>query len=552
VRVQLVLEAEGASPEVEYTLRTLLDVAGLPHGAPPVAPAVPLHYGVPGEATQPGVVIGVDGGTWHDVEPRHRVLKGQPALYATQAPTALLHTEGPGIQIGFDLVQATFWLLSRQEELGERHRDAFDRYLCSESWLVRHELAETPLLNAYVDLLQDALLLAAARQNLPMVRRLRWPEGRPYAVVLSHDVDDAGRLDLQQGVRLLARGLGQRSPRAALRGLYFVTARLGWSLLRRKNPYWNFEAVMELEQEAGFRSSFYFVPEARSVSRDPLYEMDTQRMRELLAQLYRGGWEVGVHGSFDSYLDAATLAAQKQKLQGLLAAEVAGVRQHYLRLKIPDTFRAQAEAGFVYDSTLGYYAGLGFRAGAAFPFHPFDTARDEALPLLELPLTVMDGALFWHLKLPPERATDRVLSVLETVRSVGGLAVLLWHQRVRYEKKYPGWWWVYRQVVQHLCQENLAWVATAGQVADWWLAREAVRLVGTSADEEAWRWRYRADRAIAGLSLELGGARGGRVSVEGAPYAVQNLGEDRLQIDLGALATSQEFVVVLARPGGRL
>ena len=45
------------------------------------------------------------------------------------------------------------------------------------------------------------------------------------------------------------------------------------------------------------------------------------------------------------------------------------------------------------------------------------------------------------------------------------LAVLLWHQRAWYDKKYPGWKLVYHRAVEHLHDEDLAWVATAGQVA---------------------------------------------------------------------------------------
>ena len=64
--------------------------------------------------------------------------------------------------------------------------------------------------------------------------------------------------------------------------------------------------------------------------------------------------------------------------------------------------------------------------------------------------------LFWQLKLSQSEASARTLALLDSVRSVGGLAVLLWHQRAWHEGRYPGWGQVYGQVVDHLHQEDLA------------------------------------------------------------------------------------------------
>jgi peptidoglycan/xylan/chitin deacetylase (PgdA/CDA1 family) len=451
---------------------------------------------------------------------------------------------GDQVRLAFDLVRAAFWLLSRQEEWGDGKRDAFGRFDCSASWLVRHGLAEVPVVNLYARVLAQALVEVAGDAGLPLMRKLPWPHGQRYAVVLSHDVDDAGRFSPRQGFRLAARAAAQRSARGMARGAYYALTGLGHSLGRRPDPYWNFEAVMDLEARAGFRSTFFFVAEAESARRDPPYEVDSPRIRGLLGRLRAGGWEIGVHGSFDSYLDADVLAAHRGKLERLAGGMVRGVRQHYLRLRVPDTFRAQVDAGFVYDGTVGYRGAVGFRAGAAFPYHPFDPVAGRQLALLELPLTVMDGPLFWQLGLAQREAIERTLALLETVGSAEGLAVLLWHQRVWYEKRYPGWRRVYERAVGHLCDEGLAWVATAGQVADWWLAREAVRLEVVSVKGRTHRWRYRVGQAIEGLVLTVCRAGGQRVTVVGAEAAIRG-GESEVRLDFPCLAAGQSFEIEL-------
>ncbi len=549
MKICVAIHENRARAESAYALATLLDRAGLPyrfanHGAEVQSSScLWLHYGSTGSDAANGIIIPADHPVlWQKTEPRYVALDGVPILYAGEEPSSLFRRHHNQVHLAFDLVRGAFWLLSRQEELGEGNRDTFGRFDCSGSWLVRHGLAEVPVVDLYARLLARVLVEAADSADLPLLRKLPWPHGQRTAVVLSHDVDDAGRFSPRQGLGMLRKAISQRSPRGMARGSYYTLAGLGHALSRKPDPYWNFEMVMELEAEAGFRSTFFFVPEISSARRDPPYEVDTPRLRDLLSRLREGGWEVGVHGSFDSYLDPEALRAQREKLERVLGGPVRGVRQHYLRLQVPDTYRAQADAGFAYDGTAGYRGTVGFRAGAAFPFHPFDSVTGRQLPLLELPLTVMDGPLFWQLNLAPAEASARLLALLETVRSVEGLAVLLWHQRVWHEKRYPGWCQVYGRAVDYLREDGLAWVATAGQVADWWLAREAVQLEMTSASGRVRRWSYRAGEAVVGLVFTIYHTGAGRVTVAGAEAVVQMV-EDEVRLEFQALAAGQSFEI---------
>jgi hypothetical protein len=475
-----------------------------------------------------------------------------PILHAeTSPPASLVELQGQTLHFGFDLVQAAFWLLCRCEEMETKERDRFGRFPEEQSWLIRHGLAQIPVLNMYAALLRTALATALEKRGMTLIRKARWPGARPYAVVLSHDVDDAGRFDWRQGFHLLARAVRQRSPRGLLRGVYLILAKLKQSISNRRDPYWNFDTVTELEDRHGFRSSFYFVTGPESVNRDPLYHVDAPRIAQLLVQLHEGGWEVGVHGSFDSYLHAAKLQAQRKKLESLTGSPVRGIRQHYLRLKVPETFREQVRAGFTYDSTLGYRGHVGFRAGAAFPFPLFDPQRREPIDLLEVPLSIMDGPLFWQLDLGPEEAAAYVLDVLRHVREQGGLAVLLWHQRVWYDKKYPGWSTVYEAAIEYLHAEQAAWVVTGAQVAEWWLAREEVRPVSWErADQEA-RLSYRAGRPVEGLVLEMDLPPSARVVVTGIETSIRREGT-HVQIDLPPLIAGQTFDVHVREEGAEV
>jgi peptidoglycan/xylan/chitin deacetylase (PgdA/CDA1 family) len=317
----------------------------------------------------------------------------------------------------------------------------------------------------------------------------------------------------------------------------------GRRIRRMPDPAWQFERLMALEEESRFRSSFYFVPMATSARRDPAYDIASGRLREIIGQLRDGGWEVGVHGSFRSPRDSKQLRRERERLEAILGDSVTGIRQHYLQFGGIEMFRAQAQAGYVYDTTVGYRETVGFRAGVACPFHPFDVERKEPLALLELPLTIMDGALFWHLKDDASQAVDRTKALLHTSQDLYGLTVLLWHQRVGDERRYPGWWQAYRQVIHHLATDERAWVTSAAEVARWWLAREKIRVSTNVNAASRICWSCHTPQAIEGLTLKVWTGRDRDIIVDGAQAKVETGEKGEVWIRLNPLSPGQNVDV---------
>ena len=83
-------------------------------------------------------------------------------------------------------------------------------------------------------------------------------------------------------------------------------------------------------------------------------------------------------------------------------------------------------AGFSYDSTVGYNETIGFRAGTAQAFKPFQAER-----MLELPLHIMDTALFYpsYMNLSSKQAEKAIDPLIENVARFGGALTINWHDR---------------------------------------------------------------------------------------------------------------------------
>jgi len=371
------------------------------------------------------------------------------------------------------------FLLSREEELRDPRRDQWNCY--SGFYTRLHELGVLgrALVNRHAAALRAELDAACATRGSTLPREPRWPNGARLAAALSHDVDDVALHSLPQALRLLsqARSPGSYAVRGGLTALARALGALG-----RPDPYWNFERWVEAESRRGFRSTYYvFAPKpSRRHEYDALYAYDdTLRyegrpitVRGLLHTLEARGCEVGLHGSYLSYRDADALARQKRQVEQGVGRAIATTRQHFLRFDRGATWSAQERAGFTCDATLGYNECPGFRAGIAAPFHPWNIEAGSSHMLLEVPLTLMDGALFRSLRLDADAAIAAIHEHLDEVEAGGGLASLLWHPNAAAEDMFPGWWRAYDATLDRLAARG-AWATSTVEIERWWRERTA-------------------------------------------------------------------------------
>jgi hypothetical protein len=314
-----------------------------------------------------------------------------------------------------------------------------------------------------------------------------WPDGRRFAVCLTHDVDFVSRSATpSQAVRSMRTALAGTagSPREHLVRL----ARPGVRLARAVNggissaPVTDtLELSVEIEKERGVGASYFFTiyPGGASSRYDCVYELTDpcrfrgtrQRIGDVLGTLAAEGFDVGLHGSYNSALEDGMLAREKEALERGTGLQVTTTRQHFLHWDVRTTPRLQEAAGLSADSTLGFNRNLGFRAGTCLPFHHFDLERDERLNLLEVPLVVNDGPLLRNdgLELDVELARGAVRGLIDKVAEVGGVATILFHPNSLERTEFLE---LFRDSIDYGLGRG-GWFASLRELDTWWREREA-------------------------------------------------------------------------------
>lgn len=372
-----------------------------------------------------------------------------------EQPCAVLKDDE--IIIGFDVFR----------EIGHMLSGHLDNIWKTMSHKEKEHIAGIPVLDCYERILFDSIVLASKNTGIPFIQKDFWPDGKKFAVCLTHDVDE-----LRKTYQYLTRPL-KLVKKGDFKGVAGQAASIVHKI-RGNEPYWTFEDLIEIEKRNDVKSTFFFLKETAKVNilkpktwkhHGRRYDFKHAKVSKIMKKLHAGGWEVGLHGSYNSFNDPKKLKTEKSELESALGEKVTGTRQHNLKLDAPETWVYQEKIGLIYDSTLGYNDFIGFRWGTSSPFYPINPNNMEKMSLLEIPLSVMDINLF-SLK----NSWKELLRIEGLVEKNSGVLTLLWHHTVFNDREYPEWGSTYENIISY-CKKRGGWLTTGSEISKWWKKR---------------------------------------------------------------------------------
>ena len=261
--------------------------------------------------------------------------------------------------------------------------------------------AGSATLDLHIALLRDLI----TKSGIPVVEIPPVPEGHSFIICLTHDIDHpvlrnhccdhtmVGFLYRATIGTIINVFRGRKSLRD-LRTNWTAALKLPFIYLGMAKDFWRgFDRYVEME--AGLASTYFVIPTrnypgrpfaGNGVSRRAA-RYDVTDVRPQLQKVISSGCEVGLHG-IDTWVDSTKGREERDRVTQTLGTTVTGVRMHWLFFdeKSP---AALEQAGFSYDSTVGYNETVGYRAGTAQVYRPLGATN-----LFELPLHIMDTALF--------------------------------------------------------------------------------------------------------------------------------------------------------------
>lgn len=355
--------------------------------------------------------------------------EGTKAFFATH----------PKYVFPFDPFAASFYLVSRYEEYLPHIRDAHDRYNTSESLASQKNFLQKPLVNIWAQKIKQVILKKYPDEHFPKME---------YKYISTIDIDNAYAY-LEKG---LMRTLG-----AFLRSLVHfdfegILDRARVMLGFQQDPFDTFDYQLNLHQEKKVKC-IYFLLLGEYGENDKNVPTDSKKFQSLIKSLADYS-EVGIHPSYASNKNPTRLKSELNLLNKILKREVTKSRQHFLKLRLPGTYRKLIDLDIKDDYTMGYASYVGFRASICTAFNFYDLDLEQSTSLVIHPFAAMDATLRYYMKVTPEEAMNYIRPLIDEVRAVDGTFISLWHNESMSENKtWKGWLQVYEQMVEYATQK---------------------------------------------------------------------------------------------------
>jgi len=221
--------------------------------------------------------------------------------------------------------------------------------------------------------------------------------------------------------------------------------------LKSSNTYWGFDKIIEIEKQLNLRSTFYFLNETipfdlftpsnwkLSLGR---YNIKNPKITNIIKYLDKNGWEIGLHGSFNSFVNIDLLKKEKEDLEEIIGHDIVGIRQHYLNL-VEETWTYQKRVGFKYDTSYGFCNRIGFRENKYNPFSPFDDYFKV------FPMVIMDTPFVFS-----KTKWNDLEQIVATSLEQNSILVINWHTNYFDENEFPNYKSDYIKILEILKKLN--------------------------------------------------------------------------------------------------
>lgn len=344
-----------------------------------------------------------------------------------------IYTSNEEKYFSFDIFAAVFFMISRIEEYNANTKDKFGRFDYFSAFSVKHSFNFYPIVDIWIYKLKT---------KIEEFYNIKLKTCRQFTFLPTIDIDNAYAYKNKGFVRTFAAQI------KSILNLNFSEFKLRHEVINQKktDPYDTFDFIFDIHKKYDLNPIFFFLI-GKYGKNDKNISHKNEELRRLIRNISKNH-ELGLHPSFGSNKNANLIKEEKQNLEIIIEKNIDKSRQHFLMLKIPETYNKLISLNIKYDYTMGYAYNAGFRAGTCTPFYFYDIKNEKATVLKIVPFNVMDTTFKNYLKIDTEKSYLIISELIENIKKVDGLFVSLWHNETfAYNKNGFEWQELYKKMI---------------------------------------------------------------------------------------------------------
>lgn len=341
---------------------------------------------------------------WHDL----------PAFFQT----------GGGIP--FDFLAASFYLISRYEEYLPFSPDEYGRYPHTASVAFKNNFLKLPLIDLWINEIfppqqQKSFSFLPTFDIDIAFKYLYKPVAKNFAVVLKELITGN------------SQSLSSRSK-----------VRSG----KEKDPFDQFDYIKNLTQNFSLQPIYFFLLAGKNSRYDKNISPQKDGMKNLMKRILVKN-KSGIHPSWQSGVNDILLKEEIENLEKFSGQKVERSRQHYIRMRMPHTYRRLIDNGITEEYSMGYGSINGFRASTSKSFFWYDLEKEEKTSLQIFPFCYMDANSIFEQKQTPEETETELDFYKNIITKSHGQMIGIWHNHFLTEEKE---WLPWRKIFENFLE----------------------------------------------------------------------------------------------------
>lgn len=315
--------------------------------------------------------------------------------------------------IPFDVLAASFYLISRYEEYLPHEKDSYGRYHFKNSIAYQYQFLDLPLIELWQQALHETM--HAIDENYACKKE-------DFKIRFSYDID----MSFKYKGKGLLRNCG-----GFLKDIFQLKTgqaleRIAVILGLKNDPFDLFDIIQEAHQKRQQTAKFFFLMSAKSKGYDKNIS-PLKKVQQTLIQKIASTSDLGLHPSAASNDGNDILMQEKKKLERITDRPISDSRQHYILMDMPHTYQVLIVSGITADYSMGYGGINGFRASYSRPYKWFDISSNTTTSLMIHPFCWMDANCIFNEKKTPALAQQQLEKYLQILQQTGGICTVIFH-----------------------------------------------------------------------------------------------------------------------------
>lgn len=344
----------------------------------------------------------------------------------------LLFTSENG-NIPFDIFSAAFFLISRYEEYLPYTPDEYGRFPFKSSTAYKLDFLNRPLINEWLIWFGKELKAQYSQLQISVPH---------FSFLPTYDID-MGWSYRNKG---LLRNLGGMIKKPSFDRIAVLAG-------IRKDPYDAYTWLNNLHKENKLIALYFFLVAQNGSPYDKNISPSNSAFQDLIRD-HNSIYQTGIHPSWQSNFNSALLLQEIESLRALINKQITVSRQHYIKMKMPGTYRGLIEAGITDDYSMGYGSINGFRASVARQFFWYDLLIEKETPLVVHPFCFMDANSYYEQQQTIEETKEELNGYLKICKETGGDLITIFHNSfLGSGTTFKGWREMYAGFIKQTTEE---------------------------------------------------------------------------------------------------